>query len=523
MSKHPVNAAMAKKDWKRREKLSSALAQLLALALVLALLVFLFGRTVKQRHATALALEHARKLTAKGTDTALAEAAQKASDALAADDEAAELWAHRAWALTLLWFRGDGAKGESAKSALAAAQRFEAQSEERFAAEALQKLIERKASEAIVFLEGLRKKGASGSKLFFVLGQAYRQQGNLTLAKVALTVAAEEGWREPLYSTALGEALLAEGSERAQGAFQKALQHSSDFEPARLGLQLARVRAQNPIEVSPASPETQPPRLRALRLTVQAWSALGRRDDAQALTLSEEALQNDAKNGWALLARAHAKARTRPDEAAAEYRRLVEQQPTTPVFYFEAAARLGEMGRHQEALSLVELYEKTFQAIQNEDSKGNVVNALQNDDRFFVERGRLLAAVGKTEEALQSFDSALAVRGLEQAKAKFEKASVLLRRKDFESAEKLLREVSPGDGSGLFADAYSALGDLAFSKGQWSAGCEQHGFALSRMKAEQVSKERLSSAAAAVDAQLKRSGQRALSQTWQRAVLELTQ
>ena len=76
------------------------------------------------------------------------------------------------------------------------------------------------------------------------------------------------------------------------------------------------------------------------------------------------------------------------------------------------------------------------------------MSALERDDRYWLTRGGVLEAAGRQDEALAAYDKAMAVNGVELARAQYAKGALLLARKDYEGARDAARRRGPGDRRG---------------------------------------------------------------------------
>ncbi len=503
-----MNNNAARRDWKKKESFASVLVQVLAVAVVLGAGLFLFSRYAARRRAESFTVAEAQKLVLAGDVSSLKQAAVSLS-------EIADASALQGWILTLLWLEsGDATRESAARAALVQAQQKNQNSEARFTTEAFHLVADKKPGDAVALLEQLRRKGAGGAKLYYVLGRAYQALGNLTLARTCFAAAVEKSWREARYHWALGEHTLLEGNTGAIENFEKALRVNPQFEEAKLGKRLAQVRSPT-FEVSKEAPLiVSEPALQARALAIEGFWSLRENKTEEARALAVAALKVVKSEPWAMLVNAKAVAAVEADKSEEEWRRLIDAHATVPVFYFEAAEALQKIGRSAAALELMSRYETLFGNIQNQDANGVTINALTQDDRYWLQRGSLLKDMGKTEEALQSYDRAIAVQRFNRPRALFEKATLLLAKKDFEMGERTLAEVTPSDGSGPIAEAYLALYERNFAKSDWSGGCQNAAFALSRLKSSRASAERLKELIDSVSQRLKTAGQSKVATLW---------
>jgi tetratricopeptide (TPR) repeat protein len=503
-----MNNSAARRDWKKKESFASVLAQLLAVAVVLGAGLSLFSRYAARRRSDSLTVAEAQKRALAGDASSLKRAALSLNDI-------SEASALQGWILTLLWLEsGDATQESGARAALSRAQQQNQNSEARFATEAYHLVADKKPGEAVALLEQLRRKGAGGAKLYYVLGRAYQALGNLTLARTCFAAAVEKSWREARYHWALGEHTLLEGNTGALENFEKALRVNPLFEEAKEGRRLAQVRAPSLAAQKETATTSTEPALRARALAIEGLWSLRENKPEEAGALAAAALKVVKNEPWAMLVAAKAAAAATPEKSEAEWRRLIDAHSTVPVFYFEAAEALQKTSHSAAALELMSRYEALFGAIQNQDANGVTINALTQDDRYWLQRGSLLKDMGKTEEALQSYDRAIAVQRFNRPRALFEKATLLLSKKDFEMGERTLSEVTPPDGSGPIAEAYLALSERNFAKSDWSGGCQNAAFALSRLKSNRASPERLKELIDSVSQRLKAAGQGKVATLW---------
>ena len=78
----------------------------------------------------------------------------------------------------------------------------------------------------------------------------------------------------------------------------------------------------------------------------------------------------------------------------------------------------------------------------------------------------------------------------------------------------LLAEVAPENGTGAMPEAYEAMGELLFAKGEFAKGCQHYFFGLSRAPAEGPPVEPLKAKATDVEKRLAAAGQPAMAKAW---------
>jgi hypothetical protein len=75
-------------------------------------------------------------------------------------------------------------------------------------------------------------------------------------------------------------------------------------------------------------------------------------------------------------------------------------------------------------------------------------------------------------------------------------------------------EVAPDNGKGTLPEAYQAMGDLLFAKGEYAAGCQHYFFGLSRARHQGASREELKAQASDVEKRLAAAGQPTMARAW---------
>jgi tetratricopeptide (TPR) repeat protein len=509
-------------QWKKRESLGSAMVQIIIVGVVLALTVFLVYRRGSTKRDIAELMTQARTTALRGNVGDVKKAIGMAEEALAKDTSSPDPSAFLAAQYTDLWLihKEPGAEAK-AKEYLEKAKAANAQTEDRFGAEAQALLAAGKPKEAEDFVEELRKKGGSGARIFYAQGQALRAQGNLKLASTSLKAAVDKAWKDLNYADAWGDALLEDGTPGAIDAFSKATGQNSEHFRSRLGLALARVQKRDRVGDAAAilkelqsreSELSAPQKARALAITAAIFNIENQHD--QAIQMADQALALNGDDAWALQAKANALALKKDPGAAAAYDAVVAKAPATPVFYFEGAKNLQQAGLNDQAMALLSKYETFFKSVKNTTIDGKEEIYLDRDDRYWLARGELLKALNKPDEAMAAFDKAIEAKSVNLSRAYYAKAAMLIEKKEFDKAGELLVDITPPDGSGRIAEAYMAMGEILIQKKAWGDACQNYAFALTRMKAAQEPREKLNELVTDVEKKLKAANQREVAKVW---------
>jgi tetratricopeptide (TPR) repeat protein len=509
-------------EWKKRESFSSAMVQIVIVAVVLALVVFLVYRRGNTKKEIGELMKEARTTAFRGNPADLRKAIEKAEAAVELDSSAPDPLALVASLYTDLWLnhRENGAEAK-AKDFLDRAKRADSKTEERYGSEALHMIAGGNPKGAEEFIEDLRKKGASSAKLFYAQALALKMRGNLSLARQGFTTAMDKAWKDANYSSAWGEALLEEGTIGAIDTFTKALATNPDLLRAKNGLALARVMKKDKVGDAEAmvkavldrDAELSPP-LKARAIAVQAHIANIATQSDEAIKLADQALGLNPEDRWALYAKANALAAKKDPAAVAAYTELVTRQPSAPNFYFEGAKNLQAAGMTDAAIALLDKYEGFFKQVKNQTADGKEVGYLERDDRYYLARGDVLRAAEKLDEAMAAYDKAVEAKNINVTKAYYSKASIYLAKKDYDKALEMLKDITPEDGTGQLSEAYMAMGDVMFAKKEYGPGCQSYVYGLIKMKGQQAPREQLNAVITDVAAKLKAAKQNDLLKTW---------
>ncbi len=512
-----------RKDWKRRESLTSALVQLGVVAVLLAGAVAYFVHRGGVRKETEERMRAARASAMRGNPADLGQAMKELEALLQLDAKSRDAQALAADIQTVLWLehRQPGADAK-AREYLARAEELDSRSGERYGAKALHLLAEGKAAEAEKYLEDLKSQGANSPKLTLARALALQARGDLFGARQAFAKAAESAWRDPRYTTAYGEALLDEGQyAQAVEAFAKATSVNPDHLLARVSSALAHVYQGKKVDEAgkvlsdlEARDAELTPVVKARAGALKAELALARNAPDEALPAADEALKVFPEDHYALFARARALAVKKSPDARAAFEAAVARRRNAPLLYLDGARALQGTGDSAGALALLDAYEATFGPVQVESADGKRVSMLEQDGRYWLARGGVLEAAGRQDDALGAYDKAIAARGVSLSRAQYAKGALLLARKDYPGARQLLATVAPDSGAGTMAEAYTAMGDLLFAQSEFAAGCQHYYFGLVRARAQGTPKEELSARINIIKKNLETAGQGAMAKSW---------
>jgi tetratricopeptide (TPR) repeat protein len=377
-------------------------------------------------------------------------------------------------------------------------------------------------AEAEEMIDGLRKKGASSNKLWFGLAAAYEAEGNLTLENQAFNQAVEKAWKSPRDSSAYAEALIDQGElDKAIEYAKKGLANNPDHLPSRLALAVAQTRRREHVKDAAdtvkdllSRGDELTPGLRVRTLVAAAEVALFAERPDDALGSANQALAIDPGSHTALWAKARAQAAKKQPAALRTFQEATAAHKTAAAIYFDGAEALQANGDTKGALSLLASYENAFKGVTVSTTDGRTVAWLSRDEPYWLERGAVLRAAGKTDEAMAAYDKAIAAGGINMAKAHYAKGALYLSKRDYDKAGAELQLVTPPDGSGHLAEAYLALGDVFFAKKDYPNACQNFAFGLARMKGLQKPREKLNAVLNDVTKRLNAAHKPALAKQW---------
>ncbi|MBX5482529.1 MAG: tetratricopeptide repeat protein [Myxococcaceae bacterium] len=519
-------------DWKKRESLGSALLQIVVVGVVLAVAVYFFYARTTRRKEIADKLKEARTVALRGNPGDLAKATKQLEEIFALDSSAKDALAFAASIETDRWLvHGVSGAEQKAKDYLARAESEDSRTEDRFGTKVLHMIAAGKAKEAAEYAEDLRKKGASSAKLWYGIAMAYERQGNVALARPAFQQAIEKAWKNPAYYAGYGEALLDQAEYRmAVDILSKGLNNNPDHLLSRIDLALARIYREDRVkdaadslkEILAATDELTPGlKARALAANAELANFEHRFDDA--LKAADEALAVNPNERYALFARARALAMKKDPGALDAFKKAIAQDPMAPGPYITGAKLLADAGNFDGAIALLDDYEKAYANVTVTQADGSEKKALDRDDRYWVARGDTLRAAGKLDDAMAAYDKAIAVDSVNRTRAHYAKGALLLEKKDYDKALEELDLVTPDDGTGQIAEAYAAKGQVLFAKKDFVNGCQNFAFALTRMKAQQVAREKMNALLESVSKDLVANGQRAMAKAWETEAKPLIQ
>ncbi|MEW6433876.1 MAG: cellulose synthase [Myxococcota bacterium] len=518
-------------DWKKRESFGSALVQILIVGVLLTGAVYFVYKRGANRKELSELMKEARATALKGNAQDLHKALQMAEKGLEKDSSSPDALAFSAALWTDLWLthREPGAEAK-AKEFLDKAKKADAQTDERFGAEALQMIAAGDAKGADAFVESLRQKGGSGARLFHAQAVALQKQGNLKLARQAFKAAMDKQWKDVNLAAAYAEALMLEGVPGAIDALNKATGQNPELFRARLDLALARVQKGDRVGDAEAIVKEVLAREAELSVAekarasaVQGHIALIQAQSDQAIQLADQALGINPEDVWAMHVKAAGLAQKKDPGAPAALDALLVKAPWAPVFYFEGAADLQQAGMLEQALAVLAKYEGFFKNVKNQTADGKEEAYLDRDDRYYLARGDVLRAAGKLDDALAAYDKAIAAKNVNITRATYAKAATLMQKGEIDKAGELLLDITPPDGTGQLAEAYMAMGELLFTKKEWGPGCQNYAFALAKMKMQQAPREKLNEVLADVEKKLKDAKQKEIAKLWMEEAKPLIQ
>jgi tetratricopeptide (TPR) repeat protein len=521
-----------RRDWKKRESFTSAMVQILIVAVVLAGAVYFFVQRGTRKKEISDRLQEARITAIRDNPGDL----KKASDGLAAifelDDSSKDALALAADIETQRWLvHHEAGSEQKARELLKKAESLDSRTEERFGNAILHKIADGNAAEAEQYAEELRKQGASSAKLWNALGQAYQELGQLAMARQAFSQATDKAWKNPRYYAVYGESLLAQADYRqAVEIFGKGVNANPDHLRNKLGLALARIYredrvkdAADAINEALSLGDALTPGMKARALAAQAELANFEKRYDDAVKSAAEALAIDPAEEFALFAKARALAFKQDPGALDAFKAAIAANKSAPVLYFTGASMLQAAGNHDGAMALLNDYEKLYSSVQLVDSEGKSKPAIEKDDKYWIVRGDVLRAATKHAEAMAAYDRAIAANSLNLARAHYAKGALFLEQKLYDKALEELDLVTPDDGSGQLAEAYKAKGEVLFAKEDYPAGAQNFAYALTRMRAQQATREELNALVDEVSKMLIAKKQRNTAKAWEMETKPLIQ
>lgn len=401
-------------DWRRRETLGSALVQVAVAAVLLSGLVYWRYHRATVRIADAEQVQAARELARSDAPEDLLAALKALEPASARGVREANALSARAH-LELWRTHGLVEHEAPAREQLERAEQADAANEDRYAARALLSLVDGKAAEAEVLYREVERRGGQSPWLSYVLGRTRQARGDFREAAGAYQRAVEAGWKDPGLLASCGEAFLELGrNEEAARAFAGALGRESGHVRSLAGLALAKLfageaptLAEKAVEAALAKREALTPGLKGRALAAAAElerQAAGA--DAQHRSSKLEDARRDAEAAVAArpdaipaLVRARVLLTARDPAAGRALADAAKAYPSTPAIAL-AGAMAGADG-----LAVLDQYAARFAA------------QLPGDQAYWLARGDVLRALGRTAEATAAYEAARALGGRGAAKA----------------------------------------------------------------------------------------------------------
>ncbi len=497
-------------DWRKRVSAVQFLRDVGIAAVVLGVGLFLYKNssdTSKKVHELG---RQAKELMYKDMLTPYAGAEKKLLEAAALNSKHGYIASSLGELYATRWIDfGLEADAAKAREWAQKADKVDARINERYGAVLLAMLGDKKFADAEKYATDLTKRAAS-SHVVNALGRAFRGQGKLDEARVALKKAADIEWRNARFADDMADVYFEDGDLANASAFYgKGLEASSDHARSIIGKARCQIgRGQRVKDASDALNEqlAKPaeelgPKLRGQVLIGLAELRLFEEKLDEAQKFAADAIAAYPANGWAhyVAGKVAAAAKDAP-KAASSFDKALELDKYVPEFYYGSAAAMLAAGDSAKAQALLDGYLK----------------ALKEDDRYNLAYGNLLARIGgpaNVEEALKHLDKALDLNSF-NANAHYSKGALLFdAKKDFDNARKELQlalEVQE-----YFPDALAKLGEMDFAKKDWADGCQQYAQALIQMKTLAASREKLQGMRDAINVRLiKEARQNEMAKAW---------
>jgi len=519
-----ANEQHVRRDWRPKESPLSATLQVLGFAALLAVGVGLYVRHAHQRKDLFERVEEARLAAREDNPRSLRAALEVLDRALEVDDGDAEALSLAASLHAELWLTHHEAQSEAkARELIARAVAVDAQTAERFATEGLLALASGEGSRARKELAALLERGATSPLLFYAAAQAYQDGAELSAANEHFRRAMEVGRSQPRFSLAYADYAVGDGrlGPAAEVLEQSLTTHEGHLRSLLLAGLVGAYRGQVGDEaralVKELLEKREPELSKALAAdahALAAHAALARGDLPGALKEAAAGLSADPRNVHAAAARAHTLTLQGSPEADAAWLEAAALRPSATFFYLQGSEALLRAGRTGGARALLDAWEKVFAPVRIPGEDGQPIPALDREDRFWIARARLAEATDQQEQALAHYQRAVAAKGLQQADALLGLGRLQLAREDWDGAHQTLAQVAPEDGTGLLPDAYRAMGEIHFHRGDYTRGAAHFGYALGRLKEQGAPIAQREALRAEVGQRLQKLRQPQLSRAW---------
>jgi tetratricopeptide (TPR) repeat protein len=502
-----ATAPQAPADWRKRLGLLQYLRDVAIVAVILGVGLFFYKRAQDTDRQVREFGRGAKELMYKDSLKAYAQAEQKLLAAYELNPKHGYIVSSLGELYGTRWI-DFGVEADAAKCREWAqrADKVDARINERYGAVLMSMLGDKKFAEAEKYATDLTKRAAS-SHVVNGLGRAFRGEGKLDEARVALKKAADIEWRNARFADDMADLYLEDGDfANALGFYNKGIEASSDHVRSQIGRARAQIARGQRVkdasdvltELAGRPAEELGPKLRGLVLIGMAELRLFEEKYEEAQKFAADAVAAYPNNGWAHYVSGKAAASLKDAaKAASSFDKALELDKFVPEFYYGAASALLAVGDNAKAQAMLDAYLK----------------GLKEDDRLHLAYGNLMFKVGNADEALKHFDKALELNSF-NANAHFSKGALLFEaKKDMDGAKKELElalEVQE-----YFPEAYTKLGEILFAKKEWADGCQQFAQTLIQMKALNAPRERLQAVRDAVNTRLvKEAKQREMAKAW---------